>query len=107
MAFAWGGIGIQLCVASAFRASGNMLIAMVIAMVSQWMVQFPLAYVLAKHTGLQADGIWWSFPATNVVVAIVSICWFLTGSWKRTRLTDEDKLVVAATEEAILDEPIR
>ncbi len=107
MAFAWGGIGIQLCIASAFRASGNMLIAMVIAMVSQWMVQFPLAYVLAKHTGLQADGIWWSFPATNVIVAIVSICWFLTGSWKRTRLTEEDKLIVAATEEAILDEPIR
>ena len=107
MAFAWGGIGIQLCVASAFRASGNMLIAMVIAMVSQWMVQFPLAYVLAKHTGLQADGIWWSFPATNVVVAIVSICWFFTGSWKRTRLTEEDRLVVAAIEEAIIDEPIR
>jgi putative MATE family efflux protein len=107
MAFAWGGIGVQLCVVSAFRASGNMLIAMVIAMVSQWIVQFPLAYVLAKHTGLQADGIWWSFPATNVVVAIVSICWFLTGSWKRTRLTEEDKLVVAATQEAIREEPMR
>ena len=107
MAFAWGGIGVQLCIATAFRASGNMLIAMVIAMVSQWMVQFPLAYVLAKHTGLQADGIWWSFPATNVVVAIVSICWFFTGSWKRTRLTEEDRLVVATTEEAIIEEPIR
>ncbi|HEX4193869.1 MAG TPA: MATE family efflux transporter [Stellaceae bacterium] len=106
MAFAWGGIGIQLCVASAFRASGNMLIAMVIAMVSQWIVQFPLAYVLAKHTGLQADGLWWSFPVTNVVVAIVSICWFFTGSWKRTRLTEEDKLVVATTQEAVRDEPI-
>jgi Na+-driven multidrug efflux pump len=33
---------------SAFRASGNMLIAMIIAMVSQWMIQFPLAYVLSK-----------------------------------------------------------
>jgi putative MATE family efflux protein len=107
MAFAWGGIGIQLCVVSAFRASGNMLIAMVIAMVSQWMVQFPLAYVLAKHTGLQADGLWWSFPATNIVVAIVSMCWFFTGSWKRTRLTEEDKLVVAATQEALIEEPIR
>ncbi len=107
MAFAWGGIGVQLCIATAFRASGNMLIAMVIAMVSQWMVQFPLAYVLAKHTSLQADGIWWSFPATNIVVAIVSICWFLTGSWKRTRLTEEDRLVVATTEEAIIEEPIR
>jgi putative MATE family efflux protein len=107
MAFAWGCIGVQLCVVSAFRASGNMLIAMVIAMVSQWMVQFPLAYILSRHTGLQADGLWWSFPATNVVVAIVSVCWFLTGSWKRTKLTDEDKLVVAATQEAIIEEPMR
>jgi putative MATE family efflux protein len=106
MAFAWGGIGIQLCIVSAFRASGNMLIAMVIAMVSQWMVQFPMAYVLAKHTSLQADGLWWSFPATNVVVAIVSICWFLTGSWKRTRLTEEDRLVAATTREAVIDEPM-
>jgi len=48
------------------------------------MVQFPLAYVLARHTLLQADGIWWSFPATNIVVAIVSICWFLTGKWENT-----------------------
>jgi putative MATE family efflux protein len=107
MAFAWGGIGIQLCIVSAFRASGNMLIAMVIAMVSQWMVQFPLAYVLAKHTILQADGLWWSFPATNAVVAIVSVCWFLTGSWKRTRLTEEDRLVVATAQEAVIDEPVR
>ena len=95
------------CIVSAFRASGNMLIAMVIAMVSQWMVQFPLAYVLAKHTSLHGRRHWWSFPATNVVVAIVSICWFLTGSWKRTRLTEEDRLVVATTEEAIIEEPIR
>src|SRR6185312_6427983 len=62
MALAWGGMGIQLCIVSAFRASGNMLIAMVIALVSQWMFQFPLAYVLSKHTDLAARGLWWSFP---------------------------------------------
>ena len=33
MCLAWGGIGVQLCIVSAFRASGNMLIAMVIALV--------------------------------------------------------------------------
>jgi putative MATE family efflux protein len=107
MALFWGCIGIQLCIVSAFRASGNMLIAMVIAMVSQWMVQFPLAYVLAKHTTLHADGLWWSFPATNIVVAIVSVCWFLTGSWKNTRLTEQDKLVVATAQETIIEEGLR
>jgi len=67
MCLAWVGIGIQLCVVATFRASGNMLNAMVIALVSQFMIQFPLAYVLSKHTPLGVDGLWWSFPVTNVL----------------------------------------
>jgi Na+-driven multidrug efflux pump len=107
MCLAWGCIGIQLCIVSAFRASGNMLIAMVIALVSQWMVQFPLAYVLSKHTTLHADGLWWSFPATNIIVALVSVCWFARGSWKKTRLTEEDRLTTKVAQEAIVEEGVR
>jgi putative MATE family efflux protein len=107
MCLAWGGIGVQLCIVSAFRASGNMLIAMVIALVSQWMLQFPLAYVLSEHTTLQAAGVWWSFPVTNVAVAVVAVCWFAQGGWKKTRLTEEDKQVARVTEETITEEGIR
>jgi putative MATE family efflux protein len=104
MCLAWGGIGVQLCVVSAFRASGNMLMAMVIALVAQWMVQFPLAFVLSRHTVLQAEGLWWSFPATNIAVAIVSMCWFARGSWKQTRLTEESELTTRIADEAIIEE---
>jgi putative MATE family efflux protein len=107
MALAWGGMGIQLCIVSAFRASGNMLIAMVIALVSQWMVQFPLAYVLSKHTVLHAQGLWWSFPVTNVAVAIVSVCWFARGSWKTTRLTEDARQTAKIAQETIIEEGIR
>ncbi len=107
MCLAWGGIGVQLCIVSAFRASGNMLNAMVIALVSQWMVQFPVAYVLAKHTTLHAQGIWWSFPVTNVIVAIVSVCWFARGTWKTTRLTEDDVQIAKVTQEAIIEEGVR
>lgn len=103
MCLTWGGIGIQLCIVSTFRASGNMLIAMTIAMVSQWMVQFPLAYVLSKHTALHAQGLWWSFTVTNIVVAIVSICWFARGSWKSGRLTEDDKQIAQIAKEAIIE----
>lgn len=99
MCLAWGGIGVQLCIVSTFRASGNMLNAMVIALVSQWMFQFPLAYVLSRHTMLHAEGLWWAFPITNVLVATVSVCWFLQGGWKKTRLTEEDRQTVKVTEE--------
>jgi putative MATE family efflux protein len=107
MSLAWGGIGVQLCIVSAFRASGNMLIAMVIALVSQWMIQFPLAYVLSKHTILQASGIYWSFPVTNVAVAVISVCWFAQGGWKKTRLTEQDRQVIKVAEETIAEEGIR
>jgi putative MATE family efflux protein len=107
MCLAWGGIGVQLCMVSAFRASGNMLIAMVIALVSQWMIQFPLAYVLSTHTILQASGIYWSFPVTNVAVAVISVCWFAQGGWKKTRLTEEDRQVIKVAEETIAEEGIR
>ena len=99
MCLAWGGIGVQLCIVSAFRASGNMLVAMVIALVSQWMIQFPIAYVLSKHTELQSAGLWWSFPITNVIVAVVSIGWFARGDWKKTRLTEESSQVAKVAEE--------
>ena len=107
MCLAWGAIGVQLCIVSAFRASGNLLIAMVIAIVSQFMFQFPLAYVLSKHTGLQAAGIWWSFPAANIAAALVSACWFAQGGWKRTRLTEEDRQAAQVTEETVAEEGIR
>jgi putative MATE family efflux protein len=107
MCLAWGGIGIQLCIVSAFRASGNMLMAMVIAMVSQWMIQFPLAYVLAKHSKLGSDGLWWSFPVTNVVVALVSVCWFARGSWKQKRLTEDDQQIAKIADSAMVEEAAR
>ncbi len=107
MCLAWGGIGVQLGVVATFRASGNMLMAMVIALVSQWMIQFPMAYVLSKHTTLDMQGLWWSFPITNVMVAVVSIGWFARGTWKSGRLTDEDRQATKITEEAIIEEGLR
>jgi putative MATE family efflux protein len=107
MCLAWGGIGVQLCVVSAFRASGNMLAAMVIALVSQFMFQFPLAYILSKHADLQAAGLWWSFPITTIAVAIVSTGWFAQGGWKTTVLTEESRQVVKVAEEPIAEEGIR
>jgi putative MATE family efflux protein len=107
MALAWGGMGVQLCIVSAFRASGNMLIAMVIALVSQWMFQFPLGYVLSKHTELAARGLWGSFPVTNIAVALVSIAWFARGSWKETRITEDAKTTAAVAQEVIVEDTIR
>lgn len=90
-----------------FRASGNMVTALVIALVSQWVLQFPLAYVLSKHTALGADGIWYSFPITSVIAAIGCVLWFMTGKWQKTRLTKEGQLKEKIAEETIIEEGAR
>jgi putative MATE family efflux protein len=107
MCLAWGGIGVQLCMLSVFRASGNMRTAMAIALISQFVLQLPLAYVLARHIGLQAAGLWWSFPIANIAAAAVSVGWFAHGGWKRTRLTQQDRQVAQVAGEVIAEEGIR
>ena len=104
MCLTWGGIGVQLCVVAAFRASGNMLNAMVVSLLSQCVIQFPAAYILSKHTSLGPQGIWCSFAITNVLVAIITYLWFAAGRWQRTQLTKEDKDIAKVTQETLIEE---
>ncbi|MFV0575355.1 MAG: MATE family efflux transporter [Vibrio sp.] len=103
MCLTWGFIGVQLCVIAAFRASGNMLNTMLISIFSQWVVQFPMAYILSKHTQLEAAGIWWSFAITNIIVALFSVAWFARGSWKNTNITEDDVQIAKITDEAYIE----
>ncbi|HTR88210.1 MAG TPA: MATE family efflux transporter [Reyranella sp.] len=86
MALSWGFLGIQFAVSGMFRASGNLVMNMVLTIVSLWVIQLPLAYILAKHTSLGADGIYWSVPITNVLTATIMAAAFLHGGWRKKRL---------------------
>ena len=106
VSLSFGFMGLQLALTGVFRASGNMVATMVLALVSQWVLQFPLAYILSTHTRLGADGLWWAFPISNATMAIVTLLWFLNGDWKTTRLTEEQRLGEAVAEEIFLDEGV-
>ena len=81
---------------------------MIIALVSQWGLQFPLAYVLSKHTSLGVNGLWWAFPVTNIIMVTITIIWYMKGDWKKTKLvTPEEKLTTEVSEEIILEEGAR
>ncbi len=105
IALSWGFMGVQMALTGALRGSGNMVVTMVIALVSQWMLQFPLAYVLSKHTTLGTSGLWWSFTITNVITALITFFWYMKGDWKKTKLvTPEEKLTEKVSEESIIEE---
>jgi Na+-driven multidrug efflux pump len=107
MCLSWGAIGISFAFTSVFRATGKMVMAMVITLLSQWTVQFPLVWFLSKHTGLHARGLWWSFPASTIAGAIFAAVPYFSGGWKKKRLTEEMKLTVKVTEEEIVEEGLR
>jgi len=86
VAWSFGFIGLQFALMGVLRAAGEMIPAMVISLVSLWVLQVPLAFVLSRYEGLGVDGIWWSGPITNVVTAIVAYAWFARGTWKTRRL---------------------
>ena len=107
VALSWGFMGVQLSLAGVLRASGNLMVTMILALVSQWVLQFPLAYILSRHTPLGISGLWWSFPATNVVIALITTAWYAQGDWTKTRLTDEEELTGKVSGEIIVEEGVR
>ena len=86
VAWSFGFIGLQFALMGVLRASGEMIPAMVISLVSQWVLQIPLAFALSKYTSLGIDGVWWSTPIANVATAIIAGLWFARGTWKTRKL---------------------
>jgi putative MATE family efflux protein len=86
VSWSFGFIGLQFALMGVLRASGNMMTAMAISLVSQWCLQFPIAFVLSQHTRLHAHGLWWAFPVSNLSIALISAVVFARGDWKQRRL---------------------
>ena len=55
---------------------------MVISLVTQFVLQFPMSYIMCYHTPLGVTGIWWGFPAANAIATIMTIVWFKRGTWR-------------------------
>jgi len=93
VAWSFGFIGLQFALMGVLRAAGEMIAAMTISLVSQWVLQIPLAFVLAKYTSLGVDGIWWSTPSANVFTTVIAWLWFRRGTWKTRKLIHRPTLV--------------
>lgn len=104
MALTFGFIGMQLTLNGVFVGSGNTIISMTLAIVSLWVLRFPLGYVLAKHTEMAEIGIWIAFPVSNIAAALATWVWFKSGTWKQKKLTEEMKQVEETRTETIIEE---
>ncbi len=95
----FGFIGIQMSVASILQASGNTLTSMILTISSQWVIQIPLAFILAKYFQLGINGIWYAFPITNVLISIIYFLVFKSGHWKKKKIIHEGHHFIDLKEE--------
>jgi putative MATE family efflux protein len=106
VALSFGFIGLQQVLTGSLRGAGDTVAPMVLAMISLWVLRFPLAYVLSAHTTLHVRGIWYSFPATTVLSAAMAGYWFRWGGWRDKRLLDEIEAQEQVREEAVIEEGV-
>lgn len=82
----FGFMGLQMSIIGTLRGSGNTISSMMLTIIGIWAIQFPVAWFLSSHTTLGYSGLWWSFPISNVIPALITLSWYKTGRWKNKNL---------------------
>lgn len=76
--FAFGMVSVQ-----AFNGAGDTRTPTWINLVSYWIFQIPLAYLLSVTFGMGPDGAFISIAIAQTILAIISMIWFKKGAWKK------------------------
>ncbi len=82
MAPSFGLLGVQQVLNGLFNGARFTQASMLISVFSMWVVRFPVAFILSSKTVLGFEGIWWAFPISNLVAAIVAFSYYKSGHWK-------------------------
>ena len=76
--FAFGMVTVQ-----AFNGAGDTRTPTWINLISYWLLQIPLAYLLSHPLGWGVSGAFWAIAIAQAALAIISVLWFRQGTWKR------------------------
>ncbi len=75
--FAFGMVSVQ-----AFNGAGDTKTPTIINLISYWVFQIPLAYILAKPLGYNENGAFIAIAIAQTILALISMIWFRKGTWK-------------------------
>ncbi|WP_199851605.1 MATE family efflux transporter [Brumimicrobium mesophilum] len=78
----FGLLGLQQVMNGVFNGAGFTKVSLLISIFGLWMIRFPVAFLLSNNTSLEEVGLWWSFPISNFLAALVGFIYYKTGHWK-------------------------
>ena len=81
LSVSFGFLGVLIVLMGAFRGAGKTKISMILALLSVWLLRFPLAYYLGYHTSLKQFGIWLSYPVTNILTTLAGLVLLIKYKW--------------------------
>jgi putative MATE family efflux protein len=76
--------GISVALFGVVRATGAVAAPFVILTVSLLVVRFPLAQLFLDS--YQADAVWWSFPVSSVLAALLAALYYRYGGWRQAHM---------------------
>lgn len=85
IAFTFGLVGIQMVIIATIRAAGQATTAMFLAMLQTFFL-FVAGYILAVIMHLGETGLWWAYPASNVLGVVVAFLYYRKKDWLKREL---------------------
>lgn len=79
--YGWWMVSVQ-----AFNGAGDTVTPTKINLVFFWLIQIPLAWLLALQMGLQATGVFWAVFVSETSVGLFTLWLFSRGRWKTARV---------------------
>jgi putative MATE family efflux protein len=79
--YAYGMVMLQ-----AFNGAGDTVTPTIVNFFGFWLVEIPLAYLLAITIRMQSNGVFWSIVIAEAFIAAVGIVLFKRGRWKRQQI---------------------
>jgi putative MATE family efflux protein len=77
--------GVSVALFGVVRATGAVMAPLIILTISLLVVRFPLAELfLARY---QADAVWWSFPASSLLSAVLALWYYKYGGWRHAHMS--------------------
>jgi Na+-driven multidrug efflux pump len=86
--------GVSMVLFGVVRATGAVMAPLFVLTISLLVVRFPLAEAfLDKY---QADAVWWSFPISSALSAVLAVLYYKYGGWRTARMAGGPAQAVAA-----------